>query len=203
VDEKHYWFEQVPEEQRYWIVAPWGKPPNREEKGDDLDLPGEFVAELKELEQAVRTENLFELKPDKAREVHAEARALKTRMDAVGYAPGLVSDEWWIDVVDRWIHDEGNEHVEAPPLFTTKGAAEKAASETNESAPEGYLDLVEQFGEAAAGEVFDNYVPRRALWVDRDTLLESLEQARFLCVMVDDRLRLREDFMQKLRDPGP
>jgi hypothetical protein len=196
--EKRYWFEGVPEAERYWFVAPWPAPSGWQEEGSESELPGELGAELAEREQEIRGEVVFGLEPEKVREI----RALQKRMDAIGYAPGFVSaasGEGFGDIVDRWVHDEGKEYVEAPVLFTTQEAAEKEASEINESTPEAYLDLVGRHGEDATNQAFDNYAPRRALWVDRETLLESLQEARFLCVMVDGRLKLREDFIEELQ----
>ena len=68
------------------------------------------------------------------------------------------------------------------------------------SEPEAYLDLVERFGEADVNEAFDNTAPLRAVWVDRDTVLDGLREVEFLCVMVDDRLRLRDDLIQELQN---
>ena len=72
--------------------------------------------------------------------------------------------------------------------------------ELKESEPEADPDLVERFGEVDVNEAFDNTPPLRAVWVDRDTILDGLREAEFLCVMVDDRLRLREDFIEELQN---
>jgi hypothetical protein len=66
--------------------------------------------------------------------------------------------------------------------------------------PEIYLDLVERHGVADVDEAFDNTAPRRAMWLDRDTLFSQLGDCAFLCVVVDDRLRLRQDFMEELKN---
>ena len=89
--------------------------------------------------------------------------------------------------------------MEAPRLWTTKKAAEDVLAELKESKPEAYLDLVERFGEADVNEAFDNTAPLRAVWVDRDTLLDSLREAEFLYVMVDDRLRPAWELSEELR----
>ena len=44
--------------------------------------------------------------------------------------------------------------------------------------------------------------PLRVMWVDRETLAQSLEDADFLCVKVDDRLKLRQDFIEELGSIG-
>jgi hypothetical protein len=203
--EERYWFEEVPEEQRYWVLVHWGMSPKREaewaEGMEDLELPDEFVREAREIEQDEHAAKVFGITPEKSRKIRRDARATKERMDAIGYAPGVVSDAWWSGVEYKWIHAAGREHVEAPSLWSTKEAAEKVLLELKETEPEAYLSLVESYGEKTANEAFHNTPPLKTVWVDRDTLLESLREAEFLCVMVDGRLRLREDFIEELQHP--
>jgi hypothetical protein len=58
-------------------------------------------------------------------------------------------------------------------------------------------------GIAATNEAFDNAAPLRAMWLDSASLLTQLEECDFLCVMVDDQLKLRRDFMKELREGLP
>ncbi len=37
------------------------------------------------------------------------------------------------------------------------------------------------------------------MWIDGDTLLDKLEDSDFLCVMVDHRSKLRQDFIEELK----
>ena len=108
-EENRYWFEEVPERQRYWVLVSWGMPPKRAAAGEDLDLPNELVSEAKEIERNVRAEKVFGITPDEARKIRREALARNERMDVIGYAPGVVSDPWWSDVNNRWIHEVGRE----------------------------------------------------------------------------------------------
>jgi hypothetical protein len=60
--------------------------------------------------------------------------------------------------------------------------------------PQSYLDLMERHGEAVA-----NTSSLRVMWIDGDTLLDKLEDSDFLCVMVDRRLKVRQDFIEELK----
>ena len=107
---------------------------------------------------------------------------------------------WWPEAENKWVHEKGPEYVEAPQLFTTEAAAEGERHSLEQSAPEAYLDLVERYGEARAGEALDNTAPLRAMWTDRVSLLGSLEDSDFLCLMVDGVLKLRQDFIAELKE---
>jgi len=193
--ENPYWFEDVPEEQRYWFVTQWERPPAWEAQGTEPP-PGISRTELENIEEEVRAETFWDIPRE---EVH-KIRELTERMEASEFRPGAVSsqDPWWGELEGKWLHEEGREHLEAPQLFTTRGAAEAQLHHLNAELPQAYLDVVKEHGAAAADEAFDNAAPLVLGWVDQGTLLDSLEEADFLCVMVDHRLKLRQDFMEEL-----
>ncbi len=182
--EESYWFEDVPEERRYWFLVQWGMPRSAEERqigeeevpesppGAD---PAEFQENLERMQEVIRREQ------------------------AAGYFPGALSQPWWTDIENMWEHREGPEFVAAPQLYTTRERAEEELRQINDREPEDLLNLVERHGWAATNEALDNTAPLKALWVDKDTLVEGLEDADFLCVRVDERLKLRQDFIEELK----
>ena len=105
---------------------------------------------------------------------------------------------WWTEVV-KYPHKEGIERVDAPILFTTREEAEKHLREQEESEADNYLGLVEKFGEEEVNEAWSNTPQTKIFEVDEETLLDYLQDSDFLCVRVEDRLRLREDFAEELR----
>ncbi len=181
--EDHYWFEEVPEEHRYWFLVQWGIPRSAEqragERGDLEPPPG--------------------VAPGQFREDLERAREVMRREEAVGYAPGALDPPWWTGIENRWEHREGPEVVTAPQLYTTRERAEEDLRQITEREPDDLLNLVKQHGWTTVNEALDNTAPLRAMWVDRDTLVERLEDTDFLCVRVDDRLKLRQDFMEELK----
>lgn len=119
-------------------------------------------------------------------------------MEEVGYGIRALEPPWWPDA--RWYHyEEEWDAVRAPILYTRREEAEEEARSLRHEEPEGYLELVEDRGQADADEAMDNYVPYKALWVDRETLVDKLEGSRFLCLKVDGVLRLRRDLLKELR----
>lgn len=178
MSEERYWFEDVPEDQRYWFLTQWGMPPNLEDPPQRQQTP-----------------------PAGLEEEVAQIEAFKERADAVGFGVSALSPPWWTEAGSKWVHDpEGPEYLEAPMLYTTRKRAEEELRQMEAREPEMYLNLVERHGAADVDEAFDNTAPLRAMWLDRDTLLSQLEECDFLCVMVDDRLRLRQDFMEELKN---
>ena len=184
MDENRYWFEEVPEDERYWFLVQWGPPRS-------MEVEEEAKAKKDERRSRPRT-------PERE-EARKRVRGLIERADAVGFAPKALSPPWWAEVEPRWIHRYGPEYLEAPTLFTAREAVEEERRCRNDPDPGTYLDLVEEHGEEAINRALDNTSPLRALWVDRNTLLEKLEDAEFLAVMVNGRLKLRQDFMDELR----
>jgi hypothetical protein len=91
------------------------------------------------------------------------------------------------------------EYVQAPMLFSTREAAEKEKRTVEDAEPEGYSRLADQYGEELVNEAYDNTASLRTMWLDWDSLLDKLEDSDFLCVMVDHKLKLRQDFAEELR----
>jgi hypothetical protein len=48
-------------------------------------------------------------------------------------------------------------------------------------------------------EAVGNTSSLRVMWIDLDMLLDKLKDSDFLCVMVDHRLKLRQDFIEELK----
>ena len=113
-------------------------------------------------------------------------------------AEKVFSAPWWVEAY-KYIHEEGNERVEAPMLFTSEQAAENQLSQAQEAQPELYLKLIEQHGEQRVNKAYKNTAPFTVLGINRDALADKLEDAEFLCVMVDGRIKLRQDFIEELR----
>jgi hypothetical protein len=108
-----------------------------------------------------------------------------------------LSIPWWPEAV-KWIHEEGDEHVAAPMLFTTREAADEELSAIEDTEAGSFLDLVEQHGETTVNEAYDNTPPWRSFDIDPGILLDKLEDSDFLCVVVDHQLKLRQDFVAEL-----
>ena len=98
----------------------------------------------------------------------------------------------------KYTHEEGNERVDAPILFTSEEAAEVELRETEEAEPDSYLKLVNQHGEQHVNQAYDNTAPLTVLVIDREALADKLGDSDFLCVVVDGRMMLRLDFIEEL-----
>jgi hypothetical protein len=98
------------------------------------------------------------------------------------------------------VYRQGKEYLESPKLFSTKEAAEEELRIRENNDLDTYLDLSEQHGEELVNQAYNNTSSLRVLWMDRDTLLGKLEDVNFLTLMVDNRLKLRSDFMRELRE---
>jgi len=109
-----------------------------------------------------------------------------------------MSIPWWTEVI-KWGHREAVERVDAPMLFTNRNGAENLVREVEGAEADNYLRLVERFGEDEVNEAWSNTPQTKIFEVDEETLLGYLQDSDFLCVMVDGRLRLREDFAEELR----
>jgi hypothetical protein len=196
-DQGSYWFETTPDERRYWFIVQWGPPPRREEEQREMRSsfpPGS--EDLEEIEAEVRAEqSVFGPSAEKRREI----REMNQRMDAAGYAPHALSVPWWPEAECKWEYSEEPEYVLAPRLFTTRGAVEEVRREQEQNSPEAYLELVGRYEPEVVDEALDNTSPLRAAWMDIGLLLDKLEDATFLCVMVDGRLKLRQDFIEELK----
>lgn len=184
MDEQQFWFEEVPENERYWFLVQWGPPPSRDAEQDERQLSEEP-----------------EVGPSRSelREARSRVSALIERAEALGFVPSALSPPYWIEIEPRWVQELGDATVEAPVLFTTREAAEEERRHREDTDPETYLDLVERYGEETINRAYNNTSTLRVLWMDRNTLLSKLEDADFEYVMVGGELKLRRDFMKQLR----
>lgn len=125
-------------------------------------------------------------------------RGGEDRSGRVHPAEKVFSAPWWVEAY-KYIHEEGNERVDAPMLFTSEQAAETQLGHAEESESDLYLKLVEEHGEQRVNKAYNNTAPLTVLGINWDALAEKLEDAEFLCVMVDGRMKLRQDFIEELR----
>jgi hypothetical protein len=109
----------------------------------------------------------------------------------------VISVPWWPEAM-KYTHEDGNERVDAPILFTSEEAAEVELRKTNEAEPDSYLKLVNQHGEQQVNQAYDNAAPLTVLVIDREALADKLGDSDFLCVVVDGRMMLRQDFIEEL-----
>jgi hypothetical protein len=109
-----------------------------------------------------------------------------------------LSVPWWPEVI-KWTHQEGIERVDAPMLFSTMAGAGEQLRALHGAAADEYLRLVNQHGEEEVNEAYENTPPTMMYFLDVETLLDHLEDSDFLCVMVDGRMMLRQDFAEDLR----
>jgi hypothetical protein len=89
--------------------------------------------------------------------------------------------------------------VQAPRLFSTKEGAEEQLRSVEDSELERYRGLVDEYGEEETNRAFDNTSPLRVKWVDWYMLLDKLGDSDLPCVMVDHKLKLRQDFIEELK----
>jgi hypothetical protein len=207
VSEQSYWFEEVPEEERYWFLAPWGMSPKRrgerEAQREEIGLSTEDETALRNVEVDMRLAKVFGISEQEAGETRKRHAEIHERMVEAGYGAAALVIPWWSDVQPRLLESNEAERIYAPKLFSTRDQAEEQQRHLEDTEPEAYLELVERFeDEGLINEAFDNTPPLRVLWIDRDTLLDKLEDSEFLCVMVDDTLKLRRDFIQELSQEG-
>jgi hypothetical protein len=90
-------------------------------------------------------------------------------------------------------------HRGATPPGTTQEGAEAELREFEASEAEAFLGLVEEHSEADVNEALDNTLPTQVYEISKDTLMGKLEDSDFLCVAIDGRLKLRQDFVEELR----
>lgn len=186
MEDQRYAFEKIPEEERFWFIARW-----------PLVWPGSRALEMDVAIKDERGEERAFEAPTDAEE--AEMDRFVERQYEVGYVPTALRIPWWLEVQGKYIHEEGREYVEAPPLYSTRERVEAEFREMEGGEPDDYLSLRERYGETLTDAAFDDAEPLRVLWVDRGTLLDKLEDSDFLCVMVDGVLKLRRDLMEELR----
>jgi hypothetical protein len=189
-DTQRYWFEVVPEEQRYWFLLPRVRPSREEAKQKDAWLSPENKASLGDIETDVQADRLFGTTGDEIREIRKKTEETRKRMNEVGYGYNALSIPWWPEA-HKWKHKQELEYVQAPMLFSTREAAEKEKRAVQGPEPE--------YGEELVNAAYDNTAPLRAMWLDWGSLLDKLEDSDFLCVMVDHKLKLRQDFAGELR----
>jgi hypothetical protein len=189
-DTQQYWFEAAPEEQRYWFLLRWVRPRREEAKQDDAWLSTENKASLRDIETDVQADRLFGTTGDETREIQKKDEETRKRMDEVGYGYIALSTPWWSEAL-KWEHKQELEYVQAPMLFSTREAAEKEKRAVEGDEPE--------YGEELVNKAYDNPASLRVMWLDWGWLLDKLEDSDFLCVMVDHKLKGRQDFAEELR----
>lgn len=194
MEPQRFGFEEIPEEHRYWFLVPWGPSPREEAEREDSVFSSEEQSELEEIERSIRLAKVFGTTEAEALEVVRQNRELRERMEEVGFAPNALSIPWWPEIQPKWVHRQDPEYVQAPMIFSTKEEAEKVWRSLEGTDPQSYMDLMERYGWAVG-----NTSSLRAMWIDTDTLLDKLEDSDFLCVMVDHRLKLRQDFIEELK----
>lgn len=113
-------------------------------------------------------------------------------------ARGL-SVPWWPEAA-KWVHEVAGEHVTVPMLFTSQEAAEAQLSSVQRAEADGYLDMLETYGEESTNTALDNTAPPEVRGIDEDLLLSKLEDSDFWYVMVDGKMKLRPDFIEELND---
>ena len=109
-----------------------------------------------------------------------------------------LSIPWWTEVI-KWPHQEGVERVDVPMLFSTVAGAGEQLRALHDTAADEYLRLVEQHGEEEVNEAYENTPHTKMFSLDVETLLDHLEDSDFLCVMVDGRMILCQDFAAELK----
>ena len=194
MEPQRFGFEEIPEEHRYWFLVPWGTSPREEAEREDSVFSAEEQSELEEIERIIRHAKVFGTTEAEARETVRGNRELRERMEEVGFAPNALSVPWWPEIQPKWEHRQDREYVQAPMIFSTKEEAEKVWRSLEGTDPQSYMELMERHGEAVA-----NTSSLRVMWIDTYTLLDKLEDSDFLCVMVDHRLKLRQDFIAELK----
>lgn len=194
MEPQRFGFEEIPEEHRYWFLVPWGPSPREEAEREDSVFTSEEQSELEEIERSVRLTRVFNIPEAEARETRRRNRELLARMDEVGFAPNALSVPWWPEIQPKWVHQQDPEYVQAPMIFSTKEEAEKVWRSLEGTDPQSYMDLMERYGWAVG-----NTSSLRVMWIDTYTLLDKLEDSDFLCVMVDHRLKLRQDLIEELK----
>jgi hypothetical protein len=112
-------------------------------------------------------------------------------------AEKVFSVPWWPEAM-KYTHEEGNERVDAPILFTSEEAAEVQLRKIEEAEADSYLKLVNQHGEHRVNEAYNNAAPLTILGISRDALADKLGDSDFLCVVVNGRMKLRQDFIEEL-----
>lgn len=168
------------EMRRYYYLTTGGVPKGGNESHSKTEATEEMLASMF---PSVFPEGTSELTPEQLRR-SKEARGL--------------SVPWWPEA-GRWEHEDGDEQVAAPMLFTSQEAAEADLQDVQRRAADNYLDMVEMYGEATTNRALDNTAPPEVHGIDEDLLLGKLEDAEFLCVMVDGRMKLRREMVEELR----
>ncbi len=162
-EKQKYWFEEVPEKDRFWFLIPVSdEPPLRDRN------PAE----------------------------HHESVQRLQRMWESGYVPAALEA-----AENAWVHaPEGlREYLEIPQLYATQVAAEEELRLIEEAEPDTYLDMVDRYGEEETDQAVSNTPSLKVCYLDRNSLIEQLEESDYLCVRVDEQIMLREDFIKELK----
>ena len=122
-DTQRYWFEEVPEERRYWFLAPYGPSASQEAEREDAEFPSHLESELENI-QGEKTAKALGMSPEQYHESRRSSRDRLKKMEEVGFGPRALSDPWWPEA-QKGEHGLGKEYLEAPKLFSTRDAAEE------------------------------------------------------------------------------
>jgi hypothetical protein len=68
MEPQRFGFEEIPEEHRYWFLAPWGPSPREEAEREDSVFSSEEQDELEEIERSIRLAKVFGITEAEARE---------------------------------------------------------------------------------------------------------------------------------------
>ena len=155
MSEQRFWFEEVPEDQQYWFLAPSGTTPRQQREQAELEELGLSSQDMADLRNVESDERSVFGGTEEAHERRKEFAETRKRMEAVGYDVLSLEDAWW-PTVHKWEHAEGREYVLAPILYTKRELAEKEQRSLEDHEPEDYLQLVEEYGEADTDDLLDN-----------------------------------------------
>jgi hypothetical protein len=110
--------------------------------------------------------------------------------------PGrAVSNPWWPQSC-KWAYRCDAERVDAPLIFGTRERAEQELGLLREAERHDFLERLEVIVERA---LHHRHASLHMYAISRDSLIEKLEGAHFLCVTVDAELKLRRDFVKELK----
>src|SRR5215212_9333717 len=115
----------------------------------------------------------------------------------IGNSP--LSIPWWTEVL-KWQDREGGERVDAPMLFSTMAGAEEELHSLQQAEADEYLRLVENVGEGTVNRALNNTPSSKVFVLDAETLQDNLEDSDFPYVVVDHELKLRQDFVEELKN---
>jgi hypothetical protein len=107
-----------------------------EAKLRDSELTEQDATDLQNTESDVSHANVFGITEQEAAEMREETEARFERMEAVGYGVQALDIPWWPSVYP-WVHEEGQEYLSAPILYTKRELAEEEERSLRDHEPEG------------------------------------------------------------------